>query len=197
APVARSRQHRGRDRAQSRRHQDRRLGDRSRARRRRGGRAHRRRRTPGGYRPQPCEPHGRISSQVAVMLSDAALSRFDGRNRKADLYARNDDMYLPKMFEENDAATLREFIRCHPLATLVSQDANGLCADHIPMLLETGNHGATLLCGHVARANPLWRNLGNGASVLAIFQDAGGYITPSWYASKKETGKVVPTWNYV
>ena len=50
---------------------------------------------------------------------------------------------------------------------------------------------------HVARANPLWRNLGNGASVLTIFQDAGGYITPSWYASKKETGKVVPTWNYV
>ncbi len=106
-------------------------------------------------------------------------------------------MYLPKMFEENDAAPLRDFIRGHPLATLVSHDANGLCADHIPMLLETGPDGTTLLRGHVARANPLWGNLGNGASVLAIFQNAGGYITPSWYASKEETGKVVPTWNYV
>jgi transcriptional regulator len=106
-------------------------------------------------------------------------------------------MYLPKMFEENDAARLCEFIRCHPLATLVSHDANGLCADHIPMLVETGSDGTTLLRGHVARANPLWGNLGSGASVLAIFQDAGGYITPSWYASKRETGKVVPTWNYV
>ncbi|MPZ44430.1 MAG: FMN-binding negative transcriptional regulator [Betaproteobacteria bacterium] len=106
-------------------------------------------------------------------------------------------MYLPKTFEETDAARLQEFIRRHPLATLISNDANGLCADHIPMLVATGADGATLLRGHVARANPLWRNLGAGASVLAIFQDAGGYITPSWYATKAETGKVVPTWNYV
>ena len=106
-------------------------------------------------------------------------------------------MYLPKLFEENDTARLQEFIRRHPLATLVSNDATGLCADHIPMLVETGFDGATLLRGHVARANPLWRNLGAGAAVLAIFQDAGGYITPSWYATKAESGKVVPTWNYV
>ncbi|MGH8664010.1 MAG: FMN-binding negative transcriptional regulator [Burkholderiales bacterium] len=106
-------------------------------------------------------------------------------------------MYLPKTFEETDAARLQEFIRRHPLATLVSNDANGLCADHIPMLAETAADGAPLLRGHVARANPLWRNLGAGAPVLAIFHDAGGYITPSWYATKAETGKVVPTWNYV
>ena len=106
-------------------------------------------------------------------------------------------MYLPKMFEENDSERLQAFIRRHPLATLVSNDAKGLNADHIPMLVETGAGGVTLLRGHVARANPLWRNLGTGAPVLAIFQDAGGYITPSWYATKAETGKVVPTWNYV
>jgi transcriptional regulator len=106
-------------------------------------------------------------------------------------------MYLPKIFEETDRGRLQEFIRCHPLATLVRNDANGLNADHIPMLVETGADGAMLLRGHVARANPLWRDLGAGAPVLAIFQDAGGYITPSWYASKAETGKVVPTWNYV
>jgi transcriptional regulator len=106
-------------------------------------------------------------------------------------------MYLPKLFEETDGAQLREFIRLHPLATLVRNDASGLCADHIPMLVEPAADGTTLLRGHVARANPLWRNLAGGASVLAIFQDAGGYITPSWYATKAETGKVVPTWNYV
>ena len=105
-------------------------------------------------------------------------------------------MYLPKMFEESDPAALAAFIRAHPLATLVSTNADGLCADHIPMLLEA-EAGATVLRGHVARANPLWRNLGPGAAALAIFHDAGGYITPSWYATKAETGKVVPTWNYV
>ena len=105
-------------------------------------------------------------------------------------------MYLPKLFEESEPAELAAFIRAHPLATLVSTNADGLCADHIPMLLET-EAGATVLRGHVARANPLWRNLGAGAPALAVFHDAGGYITPSWYATKSQTGKVVPTWNYV
>lgn len=106
-------------------------------------------------------------------------------------------MYLPKTFEERDAARLHEFIGRHRLATLVSTDADGLCADHIPMLVEAGADGATLLRGHVARANPLWRNLAAHPQVLAIFQDPGGYITPSWYATKAQSGKVVPTWNYV
>jgi transcriptional regulator len=106
-------------------------------------------------------------------------------------------MYLPKSFQETDTARLHEFIRSRRLATLVSSDANGLCADHIPMLVETGDDGSTFLRGHVARANPLWRNLGMGTKALAIFHDAGGYITPSWYATKAESGKVVPTWNYV
>jgi transcriptional regulator len=106
-------------------------------------------------------------------------------------------MYLPKMFEEADTARLHEFIGRHRLATLVSTDDAGLCADHIPMLVESGANGTTLLRGHVARANPLWRNLAARPQVLAIFQDAGGYITPSWYATKAQSGKVVPTWNYV
>ena len=65
------------------------------------------------------------------------------------------------------------------------------------MLVARNADGGDVLQGHVARANPLWRNLGAEANVLAIFQDPGGYITPSWYATKAETGKVVPTWNYV
>ena len=105
-------------------------------------------------------------------------------------------MYLPRTFEETDSAKLNDFIARHPLATLVRMNENGLCADHIPMLIEAEAAGVVLR-GHVARANPLWCDLGAGAQALAIFQDAGGYITPSWYASKRETGKVVPTWNYI
>jgi transcriptional regulator len=106
-------------------------------------------------------------------------------------------MYLPQTFEETDQAVLHEFIRSHPLATLVTNDTGGLCANHIPMLIESDLEGQIVLRGHVARANPLWKNLQAGVEALAIFQDQGLYITPSWYPSKRETGRVVPTWNYV
>jgi len=106
-------------------------------------------------------------------------------------------MYLPQTFEETDQTVLHDFIRSHPLATLVTTDADGLCANHIPMLIEPGHAGQFVLRGHVARANPLWKSLQAGAEALAIFQDQGLYITPSWYPSKLETGRVVPTWNYV
>lgn len=105
-------------------------------------------------------------------------------------------MYLPHTFEQTDPATLHAFVRAHPLATLVTSSADGLGADHIPMLLFEGEGGKTLLRGHVARANPVWRSIEAHPDVLAVFQDAGRYITPSWYATKAETGKVVPTWNY-
>lgn len=104
-------------------------------------------------------------------------------------------MYLPRSFEETDLATMHDFVRAHPLATLVTGADEGLCADHIPLLLfEEG--GRIFLRGHVARANPVWRSIEARPDVLAVFQDAGRYITPSWYATKAETGKVVPTWNY-
>jgi transcriptional regulator len=106
-------------------------------------------------------------------------------------------MYLPKSFAETDARVLHEFIGAHPLATLVSLDEEGLSADHIPMLLVRDDEGRESLQGHVARANPLWRNLARHHHVLAVFQDPGLYITPSWYASKAQTQKVVPTWNYI
>ena len=106
-------------------------------------------------------------------------------------------MYLPAAFEETDERVLHEFIRAHPLATFVSIDSDDLCANHFPMLLETGDDGKRVLRGHVARANPLWQSLGSGARALAIFHNAGLYVTPSWYPSKQESGRVVPTWNYV
>lgn len=106
-------------------------------------------------------------------------------------------MYLPRSFEEADPATMHAFVRTHPLATLVTMADDSLCADHIPLLLCANEDGTICLRGHVARANPVWRSIEVRPDVLAVFQDAGGYITPSWYATKAESGKVVPTWNYI
>lgn len=105
-------------------------------------------------------------------------------------------MYLPKFFAEDESTVLHEFIRAHPLAALVTFDAGELCANHIPMLIEPADAGQYVVRGHVARTNPLWRSLTENPDALAIFQDQGLYITPSWYPSKRETGRVVPTWNY-
>lgn len=103
-------------------------------------------------------------------------------------------MYLPRSFEETDLATLHAFVRTHPLGTLITTAQGELCADHIPLMLSDDEAGAVLR-GHVARANPLWRNLESHPKVLVVFHEAGRYITPSWYATKKASGKVVPTWN--
>jgi len=83
--------------------------------------------------------------------------------------------------------------RAHPLATLVCNGPAGLLANHIPMLVDDE---LTLLRGHVARANPLWRDIGAGVPALAIFHGADGYVSPSLYPGKAEHGQVVPTWNY-
>jgi len=103
-------------------------------------------------------------------------------------------MYLPKHFEQHDRATLFALMRERPLATLVIAAPDGPTADLIPLeyVPDAGEHGT--LRGHVARANPLWRRA--GAAALAVFTGPEAYISPGWYASKREHGKVVPTWNY-
>jgi len=105
-------------------------------------------------------------------------------------------MYIPKSFEESRPEVLHAFIGQHPLATLIIHDAEGLCADHIPLLLRLDAGPLGRLVGHVARSNPLWRKAGDGVACLLVFHGVDGYISPSGYASKLETGKVVPTWNY-
>ncbi|MGL6109392.1 MAG: FMN-binding negative transcriptional regulator [Rubrivivax sp.] len=106
-------------------------------------------------------------------------------------------MYLPKHFEQQDAAAMAQLLQLHPLATLAWQAGDGLGAEHLPLLWDRGAgdgaHGT--LRGHVARANPVWREAAD-TEVLAVFQGPQAYITPSWYPSKTETAKVVPTWNY-
>jgi transcriptional regulator len=101
-------------------------------------------------------------------------------------------MYRPSHFEQHDAAALHALMREHPLATLVTQQAEGITADAIPLEYVAASH---TLRGHVARANPLWR-VAAGRPVLAVFNGPQAYITPSWYPSKATTHKVVPTWNY-
>jgi transcriptional regulator len=106
-------------------------------------------------------------------------------------------MYLPAHFEETRVPVLHRLIREQPLAAVVTLGSAGLTANHISVDLDPGPQPFGILRGHVARANPMWRDFSSEAGALAIFQGPQLYITPSWYQTTKETGKVVPTWNYV
>jgi transcriptional regulator len=105
-------------------------------------------------------------------------------------------MYLPKHFEETRVEVLHELIHAHPLGALVTMTADGLDANHIPFEVDPSPAPFGTLRGHVARANPVWRDASRAVEALVIFQGPGTYISPSWYVTKKETAKVVPTWNY-
>ena len=108
-------------------------------------------------------------------------------------------MYTPTHFAESRPEVLHALMRAHPLATLVLTDeAGALDAHHLPLLLQVDEQGRAWLRGHVARANPLWRQAQgvDGLPVLVIFQGAQAYISPNWYPSKAETHRAVPTWNY-
>jgi transcriptional regulator len=105
-------------------------------------------------------------------------------------------MYNPKHFEETRLDVLHEHIRKHPLAVLVALTSKGLEANHIPFEVDPDPLPYGTLRGHVARANPLWRDFSADVQALVVFQGPDTYISPSWYPTKRETGKVVPTWNY-
>ncbi|SKA72539.1 negative transcriptional regulator, PaiB family [Thiothrix eikelboomii] len=104
-------------------------------------------------------------------------------------------MYVPKHFEQSDPQVLQNLIRSSPLASLVTLGAQGLNANPIPLYFEA-NGGLGLLQGHVARANPIWRDFDTQLEALVIFHGNDAYISPNWYPSKTEHGKEVPTWNY-
>ena len=105
-------------------------------------------------------------------------------------------MYLPAYFQESRTDVLHALMRARPLATLVTLSESGIVANHVPVetLPDPLPHG--VLRGHVARANPLWREYRADSEALAIFQGPQAYISPSFYPSKLETGEVVPTWDY-
>ena len=104
-------------------------------------------------------------------------------------------MYVPSHFAEDRIDILHDAMRHVGLATLVSMTADGLIASHIPMLIDPDPAPYGTLIGHLARPNP--QAAGAIGEALAVFQGLDGYITPSWYATKQDNGKVVPTWNYV
>lgn len=106
-------------------------------------------------------------------------------------------MHMSNAFAETDVARLHGLIRTYPLGALVALTSTGLDADHIPFLIHPDPPPFGTLHGHVARANPVWRDTPADAGALVIFQGDDRYISPSWYPSKQETQKVVPTWNYV
>jgi len=106
-------------------------------------------------------------------------------------------VYVPPLFKEDRTDVLHAAIRRTGLATLVTLTTDGLIASHIPMLLDPDPAPYGTLLGHVARPNPQARGATPGVQALAIFQGPEAYITPSWYATKRENAKVVPTWNYV
>jgi transcriptional regulator len=106
-------------------------------------------------------------------------------------------MYNPAQFREDRLPVLREAIRQSGLATLVTYGPDGLIATHAPMRLTEGPGAYGTLVGHVSRANPQWRQTAPEIDALAIFLGPDAYVSPSWYATKQQTGKVVPTWNYV
>ena len=106
-------------------------------------------------------------------------------------------MYLPKDFTEERVPVLHDAIRQARIGALVTLGEAGIEASHVPMLIdpEPAPHGT--LMGHIARTNPQWRRPAAGVQALAMFLGPNAYISPAWYATKQQTGKVVPTWNYV
>ncbi len=106
-------------------------------------------------------------------------------------------MYLPSHFEETRVEILHRLIRAHPLGALVTFGTDGLNANHVPFEIDPDPAPYGTLRAHVARANPVWREFSKEVEPLVIFQGAQTYVTPSWYQTKKENGKVVPTFNYI
>jgi transcriptional regulator len=106
-------------------------------------------------------------------------------------------MYRPAAFREDRLETLHALIEAHPLAMLVTMGSDGLNANLLPFTLAAGRGAKGVLRGHMAKGNDQIAALREGREALVVFQGAEAYITPSWYVSKAEHGKVVPTWNYV
>ncbi|MBP2232878.1 transcriptional regulator [Azospirillum agricola] len=105
-------------------------------------------------------------------------------------------MHTPPAFRETDRSAIHETMRAARLANLVTATAGGLMCTPLPLFLDAGEGEWGTLYGHLAKANPQWREPPAGDG-LAIFMGPDAYVTPSWYAGKSRDGKVVPTWNYV
>jgi transcriptional regulator len=106
-------------------------------------------------------------------------------------------MYEPPLHKKDDLPALHALIRAQPLGLLISHGPDGIEANAIPFLIDASASKLGTLRAHMARANKQWRALQQAEEALVVFQGPDRYISPNWYATKRETGKVVPTWNYV
>lgn len=105
-------------------------------------------------------------------------------------------MYTPKHFEETNIGVLHSLVRSNPLGAWVTHAPDRLLVNHVPFLVDAGRGEYGTLVGHVARANPVWRSFSSTTPSVVVFQGPQAYISPSWYLTKQEDGRVVPTWNY-
>jgi transcriptional regulator len=105
-------------------------------------------------------------------------------------------MYIPKKFQQSDITALKALVVEYPFATLISSSELGVEANHMPLMLKKVD-GKDVLQGHIAKANPLWKNIAEKSEVLIVFNGPNCYISANYYPTKMVTGKAVPTWNYV
>ena len=106
-------------------------------------------------------------------------------------------MYNPRWFKEENVETLQNEVNRLSFGTIITSTKSGIRASHVPMLIDRSRGERGTLFGHVARGNIQWRESSSGNEGLAVFLGPNAYISPSWYKTKQENGKVVPTWNYV
>jgi transcriptional regulator len=105
-------------------------------------------------------------------------------------------MYVPEYFAEQSVQAVHALMTDHPFATLIANGSSGLLANHLPFVFDAKSGASGVLRAHVARANEVSRLVPDGAEVLVVFQGPEHYVSPSWYPSKHETHRQVPTWNY-
>ena len=105
-------------------------------------------------------------------------------------------MYIPKFNNIDDTRTLIEHIRKHPFGSWSCLAEGEIVVNHIPFILHEGRGESGTLTGHVSRANPIWKTCSGEQESVVIFHGEDAYISPSWYPSKHQEGKAVPTWNY-
>jgi transcriptional regulator len=105
-------------------------------------------------------------------------------------------MFEPPHFREDRFEAHDQLIRDYPLGLLITAGSGGLMANPIPFILRVKDGGRRVLQSHLARANPQWKELSAVSECLVVFHGPQAYVSPNWYPSKRDTGKVVPTWNY-
>ncbi|WP_192484887.1 MULTISPECIES: FMN-binding negative transcriptional regulator [Cysteiniphilum] len=105
-------------------------------------------------------------------------------------------MYIQKIFEENRVTILHDLIEQNPLGALTVYGSNGLSADHLPFTLNRHGFKLGVLKTHIARGNPLHKNVEESSEVMVIFKGLSAYISPSWLPKRYISGRVQPSWVY-